>query len=298
LASRPGFEYHQWDRRQDISACESPCAWAANLASCSETDLSCYCKIVDAAGSNVAACAACLQPINATLADGVEQVATICEGSVPPGASGSTTPSFGGTPTTAGTTGISTGNPTSCSAQCANIATALTACPDVTCFCPTLLASGSACSQCFATVNVTEASLLSVAISECKTVPITSTAATQCSQQCGLVYIAATSCSQNSCFCPTFLAQGPQCSSCWATVNTTEASIIGSIYTACQTELYPTLTTSSTGGSTPTIILSPTTTSKSGAYPARGIFGDILGTTGMQFAMFIALVAALLTLFG
>jgi len=239
----------------------------------------------------VTACATCLQPLNATLAAGLEQFETICAGSVP---SGSGNLSSTGAPTT----GITTGNPTSCAGQCAGIATALTACADETCLCPTLLASGPACSQCFATVNVSEASLLSVAISQCQTVPIvTNPGITQCSSQCGLVYIAATSCSQNSCLCPTVLAQGPQCSSCWATVNTTEASVIGSIFTACQSQLYPTKSSSSTGSSTPTIILSPTSTSRSAAYPARGVFEDILGTMGTQFIMLIAFVAGLLSLF-
>lgn len=251
----------------------------------------------------MAACATCLQPINATIASSIREFETICAGSGPGGpVTGVTTLPPGGTSAASGvpTTGITTGNPTSCAAQCANIATALNSCVDVTCFCPTLLASGSACSQCFATVNVTEASLLSVAISQCQTVPTVTNSggATQCSQQCGPVYNAATSCTDNSCFCPTFLAQGPQCSSCWAMLNTTEASLIGSLMTDCKTALYPsqTQTTSSSKGPAPTILLSPSSTS--GAYPARGVFGDILGTMGMQFVMLIALVAGLLTLFG
>jgi hypothetical protein len=238
----------------------------------------------------VAACATCLQPINATFSSSIQDLETVCAGGPP--VTGTTS-----------LTGITTGNPTSCAAQCSNIATALTSCADVVCFCPTLLASGPACSQCFATVNVTEASLLSVAISQCQTVPtVTNTGgASQCSSQCGLVYLAATSCSDNSCFCPTVLAQGPQCSSCWATVNTTEARAIGSILTGCQTAIYPsqTKTTSSTGGNVATLSLNPgsTSTSKSAAYPARGVFGDFGGTMGMQFVMLIALVAGLLSLF-
>lgn len=224
-------------RRQDISACETQCAWAANLASCSQTDISCYCNVVKGAGSNVASCAACLQPINATLASSIQEIETICASSA-----------SGGSPVTSptlplgGTTSATSGNSISCASQCSNIATALDSCADVACFCPTLLASGSMCSKCFATVNATEASLLSVAISECQTI-ITPTVtnpggATQCSSQCGLVYSAAASCSEVSCICPTVLAQGPQCSSCWLTVNATEAIVIGSILTACQTAIY------------------------------------------------------------
>jgi hypothetical protein len=44
----------------------------------------------------------------------------------------------------------------------------LTACTDESCFCTTLIGQGPACSQCYATVNATEASVLSGALVTCQ----------------------------------------------------------------------------------------------------------------------------------
>jgi hypothetical protein len=65
----------------------------------------------------------------------------------------------------------------------------------------------------------------------------TATGTAQCGSQCGLIEVAASSCADDICFCPTLLAEGPQCTQCWLSVNVTEASFIASIYSECQTEL-------------------------------------------------------------
>ena len=132
----PSFEYHKWDRRQDISACETPCAWAANLASCSTTDISCYCKIVDSRRVKRGGLCDLFTTYQCnSCGRNLEEFETICAGSGPP-VTGATTLPLGGTSAATGipTTGITTGNPTSCAAQCAGIATALTSCADVTVF--------------------------------------------------------------------------------------------------------------------------------------------------------------------
>lgn len=286
--------HHQWERRQlSVDSCDGPCAWAAGVANCSTSDVECFCNVLSAAGTQIAPCVACLQPVNATVASDIEQIAEICG---IPIVSATTTAATG----TITNGPILTGNPTQCSSQCGPIATALTACTDESCLCATIAAQGSACSACFATVNITEASILSVAMSQCLTVPITTNAIpTGCNSQCGLIYLASSSCSNtNACICPTLLAQGAACTSCWATVNATEASVIGASITACQNALYSSTSTSG-ATSNPTINLatgaSSTTRSASGA---RGGFGEVLGASGMHFILLLAFVAGLLSIFG
>jgi hypothetical protein len=53
-------------------------------------------------------------------------------------------------------------------APCVEIGNAINSCEDDSCFCPTLLAYGSQCSSCFVPVNATEASGLSLLMSECR----------------------------------------------------------------------------------------------------------------------------------
>ena len=135
-----------------------------------------------------------------------------------------------------------------CSAQCGNIDAAASTCTDDACFCPTLIAQGPQCSGCWQTVNVTEASAIASILTQCQlelaspsaTQPLASqnpSVPTACSAQCAGIEAAASSCTNDACFCPTLIAQAPQCTACWQTVNVTEASLIASIYTGCQSEL-------------------------------------------------------------
>ena len=126
--------------------CADICAPIASAeATCTAGD-SCLCPTVVAAGP---ACSQCLLTINATLASSVGAAISICNSEFP----------------TATPTG---GSLTACSSQCALINQALTACTDQSCFCTTLIGQGPACSQCYATVNVTEASVLSAALVTCQ----------------------------------------------------------------------------------------------------------------------------------
>jgi hypothetical protein len=63
-----------------------------------------------------------------------------------------------------------------------------------------------------------------------------------CSAQCGAVDAAATNCHDTKCLCPTILAQGPQCSSCWETVNATVATALAAIITDCKFSTTPATT--------------------------------------------------------
>ena len=126
--------------------CASLCDPLASAeASC--TADSCLCPTVVVAGP---ACSQCLLNTNASLASSVGMAISICNSEFPAAT------------TTA--TGLAEG----CSSQCALINQALTACSDESCFCTTLIGEGPACSQCFATVNITEASVLSGAIVTCQ----------------------------------------------------------------------------------------------------------------------------------
>jgi hypothetical protein len=54
-----------------------------------------------------------------------------------------------------------------CTAACDPIGSAINACTDDACFCPTLLQYASGCSACWATVNATEATLISSVSAQC-----------------------------------------------------------------------------------------------------------------------------------
>jgi hypothetical protein len=235
-------------------------------------------------------CINCLASVNTTFAASIEELAITC--GLPatlPAAAATTTGMATITPNP-----ILNGNPTQCSNQCGLINAALTSCTEASCLCPTFLAQGPECSSCFATVNATQASLISIVISQC-TATI-SNPISACSAQCGLIFEVASSCgANNSCFCPTFLAQAPACSSCWATVSVAEASTIGELSATCASLLYS-LHTSAPITAT-TVALTPTASTHS-ASGARSGFGEILGTSWMQFIMPLALVAGLLAVFG
>jgi hypothetical protein len=236
-------------------------------------------------------CVNCLAAVNTTFAAAIEELAIDCglPVTLPPAGAATTTGAATITPTP-----ILNGNPTQCSNECGLISAALTSCTEDSCLCPTFLAQGPGCSSCFATVNATQASLLSIAISQC-TATI-SNPISVCSAQCGLIFEVASSCgANNTCFCPTFLAQAPACSSCWATVSMAEASTIGELSSTCASLLYsshppaPPITA-------PTVALTPS--SSHSASGAGSGFGEILGTSWIQFIMPLALVAGLLAVFG
>jgi len=150
--------------------CASVCDPIASAeASCVAGD-SCLCPTVVAAGP---ACSQCLLNVNATLASSVGAAINICNSEFP--------------------TATATGGLAACSSQCALINQALTACTDESCLCTTLIGQGPACSQCFATVNATEASILSGAIVTCQSLlpGVTGIPLTNATQSSGLFPTAA-----------------------------------------------------------------------------------------------------------
>jgi hypothetical protein len=141
-----------------------------------------------------------------------------------------------------------------CSSQCSLVNQALSTCDDDSCFCPALSEGYTQCSQCYATLDATAASLISSAMSICDTEFVPSTTLSTitasptfnplngCNSQCSLVQEAASVCLGDACFCATALIDGPACSSCLLGVNVTEAQIVGSALSICMTEFEDTAT--------------------------------------------------------
>jgi hypothetical protein len=135
--------------------------------------------------------------------------------------------------------------PTLCASQCSRIDDANLYCIEDSCFCPVLLADGPGCSQCWATVNATEARLVAEAISICQTefpapmtlASITLTSIPHCSA-CFTIVLASATCLEDSCYCPIVLSQASQCSQCWASADSRVASQAGSVLRSCQAASY------------------------------------------------------------
>ena len=244
------------ERRQGLGTCETPCSWVTQAAAC--TTVTCECSVINAAGpAAIAACASCIQPVNATLAAEVATLQSLCASVV-------------GTPV-ATPTPAPAGNP--CSAQCNSIGVAATSCPNDACFCPIVAVSGSACSQCFATVNITEAAVISSVMAVCSSeypittapTPTAAPVANPCEASCNNINVAATSCPNDACFCPILEMSGSVCSQCWATVNITQASVVSSIQSGCASE-YPIT------GTTP---IAPLPTSPNAANPCSAVCNNI-----------------------
>jgi hypothetical protein len=140
-----------------------------------------------------------------------------------------------------------------CLSQCSYVNQALTTCADDSCFCPAVTVGASTCSQCYATVNVTAASVWSSVMGICSSefpggvtatissaTPVTTTSTLSfpaaCTSQCALISQALVSCTDDFCFCPTATSAGSACSRCLATVNIDQASDIGSAMSICSSE--------------------------------------------------------------
>jgi hypothetical protein len=151
----------------------------------------------------------------------------------------------------AGTGPTPTSDP--CDASCSKVGAAYLSCSDNACFCPTILASGMACSSCLATVDTdpTDAAVIASDYANCGTGKA-ATAATgptptsdPCAPQCSNVGLALFACFDDACLCPRILASGLPCSSCLATVDAdpSDAATLGSFYTSCKSGTGPQPTT-------------------------------------------------------
>ena len=165
---------------------------------------------------------------------------------------------------------------TNCLNACSYVNEALTTCADDACFCPAVTVGASTCSECYATVNVTAASVWSSVIGICSSefpgvtatatlgTPTTTTSAPSfpaaCTGQCFVISQALVSCTDDFCFCPTATAFGALCSQCLTGVNITQADDIGSAMSICSSEFGIT-TGSATAGSAHALTFGTPTTS-------------------------------------
>jgi hypothetical protein len=126
--------------------CASQCSDVVNVPQTCTTDL-CSCSAYVKEGP---LCYSCTQPFNATAASILTKDISICLSNFP--ALGTAAPT-----------------PPPCFNPCAFTQQISAVCGTAndTCFCPTFVASASACSACFATVNITYARILSEALDIC-----------------------------------------------------------------------------------------------------------------------------------
>ena len=185
--------------------------------------------------SQVLSCINCVQPFNATLASGLASLAEDCASLSTLTATSYATATSNLTATPGNSTASSPTLAPTCLAACSLASGAERTCLDYACACPTVLAAGSVCSQCYASINATEASLWGQDIALCRTWSATAlannTVPSTCTAVCNSV-ASVTTCANLDCSCPAILAAGPACSQCIGSFNITQSSI-GQAITRC-----------------------------------------------------------------
>ena len=152
-----------------------------------------------------------------------------------------------------------------------NVVSALSMCTSsansFACVCPTVVASGLACSSCLASVDAdaTDASFLGSLHNRCAATG-TATTTDPCDAPCNNVVSALSTCTASAdsfaCACPTVVASGLACSSCLASVDAdaTDASFFGSLYTRCKSPTTMNAALTSTPTTQPTVPKTTTST--------------------------------------
>jgi hypothetical protein len=160
------------------------------------------------------------------------------------------------TPTPTPTSSVDIGDECASLAQCQLVSTASSICPTDDfgqCFCPPVVTAGPACSQCWLALNTTKAVILGDDITSCVSLfpsltpgPTLTKTTSQtvpplvsgpCATQCSLILEEAPVCGNNiSCFCPAYIQQGMQCSSCMVTVLGLPAvgATVSQVWSNCQ----------------------------------------------------------------
>ena len=277
--------------------CDAPCnnvATALSTCTSSVNSFACACPTVVASGL---ACSSCLASVDADATDAavLGSIYNICK-----------------------TTATGTAKaPDPCDAPCNNVVSALSMCTSsansFACVCPTVVASGLACSSCLASVDAdaTDASFLGSLHNRCAATG-TATTIDLCDAPCNDVVSALSTCTASAdsfaCACPTVVASGLACSSCLASVDAdaTDASFFGSLYTRCKSSTtmnaaltstpttrptVPKTTTSTTGNS---IATHPYTQSVSGAHR---LGPEMLAAGYIQIIMLILMIAGFIGVF-
>ena len=267
-----------------VEVCSARCASVTSLATACNSKAECICPTLSVIGPP---CASCL----AVLSDNSDAiyVSSILATDCPSVASAAV-----------------------CSAQCASITSAASACnTNVQCLCPTLSVIGPPCFACLSSLGLGSdvSSLSSYLATDC---PIVASAVI-CSAECSNIIQGASSCSDASCICPTLSASGAGCISCLAALGDhTDAATISSYLAndcgaAPQAQpafpliTLPPVTTPATNPTTVTTTVSgPTqnTASVSSQTRSSGAYGsgiDLMGTGYIQIIMLFSLLAGLLS---
>jgi hypothetical protein len=143
---------------------------------------------------------------------------------------------------------------------CVTFEEAADACSDNACFCPTAIAVGPACANCFGPYNASFSSEILSIVSECSQVGAstsTSSAAAAVTATtdpclasnaaCQTLYAAAETCADDACVCPTVWVYAPACAACYKTYNATVSSDLVQALSTCAEEGY---TSVGAGGAT------------------------------------------------
>jgi hypothetical protein len=272
--------------------CATPCGPIINAQTC--TDNACACPAYLTAGGT---CLQCTGTLNAT-------ASSIIAGSI----STCLSQSLNQTRVTA--TGVPTGLP--CASECSDILQAPVTCSNEMCSCTAYLKEGSSCYTCTAPFNATAAGILSKDISICQSnypglgtaVPTPPPCFSPCAFTLQIGAVCGTVNVDDACFCPTFVASAPACSSCYATVNVTQAARISEALDICSSK-FPSLFTHS-GSTSPTsrpTTTSPRVTSSVTVTATTQLSGShdnlkgLLGEFEIQWSMLFAFVGGLLAVF-
>lgn len=199
----------------------------------------CACPAYLTAG---AACIKCTGTANATASSIISRSISICLSQL-----------LSVTETVSGSqTSVPTGLP--CAGQCSDIISAPLTCTADLCSCSAYVKEGPVCYSCTQPFNATAASILTKDISIClSNFPALGTAAPTpppCFTPCAFTQQISAVCgiSNDTCFCPTFVASASACSACFATVNITYARILSQALDICSSE-FPELFTHSSPSS-------------------------------------------------
>ena len=284
--------------------CTSECAPIIQASTC--TADACACPAYLTAG---AACLQCTGTANATASSILSSSISICfsqllsvsgtvlgsQTPVPTSVPQSTTP-----PTTAA---IPTGIP--CASQCSDIISAPQTCTGDLCSCSAYVKEGPACYSCTQPFNATAASILTKDISIClSNFPALGTAAPTpppCFTPCAFTQQISAVCgvTNDTCFCPTYVASASACSACYATVNITYARILSIALDICSSEfpeLFNHSTTSSpssSSGRSTSFVTNTLTTILSGSGAEDGLHG-LARLYDIQWGILVAILMGLL----
>ena len=149
-------------RQGNLGVCSAVCSEVNSAVSTCSGDV-CFCPILTLFGTP---CSQCYAAVNVTAAAALSSAFSICSSEF---SSLATTTNPIITSSSGSATSTFIGLAAACSQQCSLVNRALSLCADDTCFCPTALSAGPACSSCLMTVDFAQATDLGSAFTICQT---------------------------------------------------------------------------------------------------------------------------------